>query len=109
MTKNKASQSRWVGFTLCVDDTSDIQPVVLLASQSISSQSGGVHLGECINRPTNLRQGYEADWIITVEAPVYYGPVSAQIEGAAKRDGEIFWDRKMGGEIRSAQIGSIKR
>lgn len=46
----------------CLDDTSDIQPVVrLLASRSISSQSGGVHLGECINGPPNLRQGYEAD------------------------------------------------
>lgn len=47
--------------TLCLDDTSDIQPVVLLASRSISSQSGGVHLDECINGPPNLRQGYEAD------------------------------------------------
>ena len=73
----------------CLDDTSDIQPVVrLLASRSISSQSGGVHLGECINGPPNLRQGYEADWIITVEAPVHYAPVSAQIEGDAHREME---------------------
>lgn len=73
---------------------------MVLASQSISSQSGGVHLGECINGPPNLRQGYEADWIITVEAPVHYAPVSAQIEGDAGWDGEIGRDRKMEGEIR---------
>lgn len=30
---------------LCLDDTSDIQPVVLLARQSISSQSGGGPFG----------------------------------------------------------------
>lgn len=76
--QNKLTRFSRVGLfhTLRLDDTSDIQkPVVLLASWSISSQSGGVYLGECINGPTNQRQGYEADWINTVEVPVHYAPV----------------------------------
>lgn len=76
--QNKLTRFSRVGLfhTLHLDDTSDIQkPVVLLASWSISSQSGGVYLGECINGPTNQRQGYEADWINTVEVPVHYAPV----------------------------------
>lgn len=49
----------------------------------------------------NLRQGYEADWIITVAAPPRpLHPVSALIEGEAGRDGEIAEDRKMEGRIR---------